>query len=257
MEAHSSGSAPYPKTSDSTRAEFAPTGPLRAGINLGNPVIVQRDSGGGDPRGVGPALARDLAKRLTVPPRFVLYETAGSLADAAKSGAWDVAFLAIDPVRAADIAFSDAYVHIEGTYLVRTDSPLRRVDEFDRAGIRIGVAAKSAYDLYLTREIKRAELVRAERSMTTIDRLLQGQLEAVAGVRQVLAAAAARHANTRVIEGSFMVIRQGAGVPKGRPAAARYLAQFIEAAKASDFVSRALAESGVTDVTVAPAARAG
>ncbi len=238
---------------EALRAEFAPTGVLRAGINLGNPVIAQRDPQAGDPRGVGPGLARELARRLGVPIRFVTFETAGKLADAAKEGAWDVAFLAIDPARAIDIEFTGAYVNIEGTYMVPAESPLREIGDFDRAGLRIAVGLKTAYDLYLTREVKRAELVRAASSAAAIDLFLKGGLDAVAGVRQPLAAAAAAHPNLRVLATSFMVIRQAAGVPKGRPAAARYLAEFIEEAKASGLVARALTESGVADVSVAPA----
>jgi polar amino acid transport system substrate-binding protein len=238
---------------EALRAEFAPTGVLRAGINLGNPVIAQRDPQGGDPRGVGPGLARELARRLGVPIRFVTFETAGKLADAAKEGAWDVAFLAIDPARAIDIEFTGAYVNIEGTYMVPAESPLREIGDFDRAGLRIAVGLKTAYDLYLTREVKRAELVRAASSAAAIDLFVKGGLDAVAGVRQPLAAAAAAHPNLRVLATSFMVIRQAAGLPKGRPAAARYLAEFIEEAKASGRVARALTESGVADVSVAPA----
>ena len=238
---------------EALRAEFAPTGVLRAGINLGNPVIAQRDPQAGDPRGVGPGLARELAGRLGVPIRFVTFETAGKLADAAKEGAWDVAFLAIDPVRAIEIEFTGAYVNIEGTYMVPAESPLREIGDLDRAGLRIAVGLKTAYDLYLTRELKRAELVRAASSAAAIDLFLKGGLDAVAGVRQPLAAAAAVHPNLRVLATSFMVIRQAAGLPKGRPAAARYLTEFIEEAKASGLVARALTESGVADVSVAPA----
>jgi polar amino acid transport system substrate-binding protein len=241
--------------SDAVRAEFAPTGVLRAGINLGNPVIAQREPRGGDPRGVGPGLARELAGRLGVPIRFVTFETAGKLADAAKEGVWDVAFLAIDPARATDIEFTSAYVNIEGTYMVPEESSLRSVDEFDRDDVRIAVGLKTAYDLFLTREMKRAQLIRAESSTAAIDLFLKDGLDAVAGVRQPLLAASAAHPNLRVLATSFMVIRQAAGVPKGRPAAARYLAEFIEKAKASGLVARTLKESGVADVSVAPAVR--
>ena len=238
---------------ESLRTEMAPTGVLRAGINVGNPVIAQRDPGGGDPRGVGPALAGLLAKRLDVPVRYVIFETAGKLADAAKEKAWDVAFLAIDPARAVDIEFTDAYVDIEGTYMVPRESTLREVADFDREGLKIAVGLKTAYDLFLSRELEHAQIVRAESSLAAIDLYLKGGLDAVAGVRQPLATAAAKHPGLRVIEGSFMVIRQAAGVPRGRRGAARYLAEFIEEAKASGFVARALQESGVADVSVAPA----
>jgi len=235
---------------------MAPAGVLRAGINLGNPVIAQADPTGGDPRGVGPALARALASAIGVPIRFDTFETAGKLADGVKHDRWDVAFLAIDPARATDIQFTDAYLHIEGTYMVAEPSALREIADFDQPGVRIAVGLKTAYDLYLSREIKRAQLIRADSSEAAIARFLSDDLEAVAGVRQPLVSAAARNAKLRVVDGSFMVIRQAAGVPKGRPLAAAYLTEFIESAKASGFVKAALQESGISDVSVAPA-RAG
>ena len=235
------------------RNEFTPRGKLRAGINLGNPVIVQRAPEGGEPRGVGPALARELARRLGVEVEFTPYETAGKLADAVKQGAWDVAFLAIDPERAQDIDFTDAYVLIEGTYMVRGDSPLKAVDDVDRPGTRVAVGLKTAYDLYLSRNLKSAELVRSESSKAAIAQFRAEGLDAVAGVKQPLAAAAAAAPGLRVMDGNFMVIRQAAAVPKGRAAARAYLAAMIEECKASGFVARALTESGV-EATVAPAA---
>ena len=235
------------------RSAFTPQGRLRAGINLGNPVIVQRDAASGELRGVGPALARELARRLGVDVEFTTYETAGKLADAVKQGAWDVAFLAIDPERAQDIDFTDAYVLIEGTYMVRGDSPLRTVDQVDRAGTRVAVGLKTAYDLYLSRTLKNAELVRSESSKAAIAQFKAERLDAVAGVKQPLVTAAAATPGLRVMDGNFMVIRQAAAVPKGRSAARDYLAAMIEECKASGFVARALAESGV-EATVAPAA---
>ena len=231
--------------------EFAPHGTLVAGINLGNPVIAQADPGGGDPRGVGPALARALAQRLNVPMRFVTYETAGKLAEAVKEGAWDVGFLAIDPERAVDIAFSDAYVHIEGTYMVRDDSPLASVADVDREGMRVAVGSKTAYDLFLTRHLERATLVRSASSKAAIAQFLAEKLDACAGVRQPLESAAAANPGLRVMRESFMVIRQAAAVPRGRPTAHAYLTGFIEDCKRSGFISQALRESGV-EATVAP-----
>jgi polar amino acid transport system substrate-binding protein len=237
------------------RAELAPSGTLIAGINYGNPVIVQKDPGGGAPRGVGPDLARELARRLGVPITYVTYETAGKLADGAKQGAWDVAFLAVDPERAAEILFTAPYVHIEGTYLVHKNSPYKSVGELDRKGVRIAVGHKTAYDLFLTRNIKDAELVRSATSLAAIDEFLDGKLDAVAGVKQPLVGVAQKRSDMRVIDGNFMVIRQAAGVPKGREAAGRYFNDFIEEMKASGFVARALEKSGNGDVTVPPPGR--
>lgn len=238
----------------SLQSEFAPSGVMRVGINLGNPVIAQRDPQGGEPRGVASDLARELGKRLGVGVRFVTFETAGKMADAVKEDAWDVAFLAVDPERANDIDFSAAYVHIEGTYLVRADSPLRSVDEVDREGVRIAVGLRTAYDLWLTRNIRYAQLVRSSSSEAAIAQFLEEKLDAAAGVRQPLVAAARRDKGLRVMDGSFMVIRQASGVPRGRATAARYLAAFIEESKHSGLVGRLLDKSGVTGASVAPPA---
>ncbi len=237
------------------RREFAPGGTLRVGINLGNPVIAQPDpAGDAEPRGVGPALAREVARRLGVPVTFTTYETAGKLAGAVKQGAWDLAFLAIDPERAMDIDFTPAYVHIEGTYMVRADSPLRSLVDVDRDGVRVAVGLKTAYDLHLSRALEHAQLVRFESSRAAIDAFLAQALEAVAGVRQPLVAAAAARDGLRVMDESFMVIRQAAAVPNGRPQALAFLADFIEEAKRSGFVARVLKESGVV-ASLAPPGR--
>lgn len=236
-------------------AELAPKGVLRVGVNLGNPVIAQPDPECRDPRGVGPALGRELARRAGVAVRFVTYPTAGKMADAAKDDVWDVAFLASDPARASDISFSAAYVLIEGTYLVPRTSPLRSVADVDREGIRVAVGLKTAYDLFLTRTLKHATLVRAPTSQAAIELFLHDQLAAAAGVRQPLAAAARQHPELRVLEESFMVIGQAAGVPRGRDGAARYVAEFVEEAKGSGLVERLLRESGAGEASVAPLAR--
>ena len=234
------------------RRELAPTGELRAGINYGNPVLVQRDPAGGDPLGVAPDLARELARRLGVPIRYVTFDAAGKLADAAKGGALDVVFLAIDPERAADITFTAPYVQIEGTYLVRKDSRFKTLDDVDREGVRILVGAKSAYDLFLTPHIKRAQLVRGAGGTGYLEEYRKGtyEVDVVAGVRQALIEEAKRNPQLRVMEGHFMVIPQASGVPKGRDAAARYLNAFIGEMKASGFVKRSLEKSGNGDVTV-------
>jgi polar amino acid transport system substrate-binding protein len=236
------------------RAEFAPSGTLVAGVNLGNVVIAQKDPAGGAPRGVGPELARELARRLGVPIRYVTYDIAGKMADAVKEGAWDVAMLAVDPARAEDIAFTAPYVAIEATYLVRNDSPLTRLDQFDRKGLKIAVGTKAAYEIWLARNYKNAELVQFPTSQAAVDGFLAGKTDAAAGVRQLLEANARKNAGVRVIDGSFMAVLQASGVPKSRTAAAKYLGEFIEEAKASGFVARKLAESGV-EASVAPPGR--
>jgi len=232
--------------------ELAPTGRLRAAINLGNPVLAQKDSG--ELRGISVDLARELGRRLAVPVELIAYDAAGKVTDAVKTGAWDIAFVAIDPARAAEIAFTPPYVVIEGTYLVAADSPLRAIADVDREGVRIAVSSKSAYDLYLTRTLKRAQLVRAPSPPASIELFVKDRLEAAAGVKQPLVELARSNPQLRVIDGRFMVIEQAMGTPIGRALGARYLREFIEEMKDSGFVARALERSGQRDAAVAPRA---
>lgn len=231
--------------------DLAPSGRLRAAINFGNPVLAQKDPATGEPRGVSAALARELARRLGVPAEFVAFDTAGKVFDALQGGAWDVAFLAIDPVRAAGIDFTAPYVVIEGVYVVPSDSPLRTVEDVDRAGVRVAVGRASAYDLYLTRTLKRAQLVREPSSAAALDLFLKDRLEAAAGVKQPIVAFASTHPGLRVIPGRFMAIEQAMGTPKGRDAGVRYLRRFVEEMKSSGFVADALKTSGQADAAVA------
>jgi polar amino acid transport system substrate-binding protein len=232
--------------------ELAPSGRLRAAINFGNPVLAQRGPNG-EPRGVSAALARELAKRLNVPVDFVTFDEAGKVAEAASQDRWDIAFLAIDPKRAATIDFTPPYVLIEGTYLTPANSPLQKVEDVDKDGIRVAVAENSAYDLYLTRNLKNAKLIRAVNSAGAVSDFEQGKADVLAGVRQPLDTYAHAHPDARVMDGRFMSIQQAMCSPRGREAAARYLQGFIEEMKESGFVAKALAESGQS-ATVAPAA---
>lgn len=233
--------------------DLAPSGQLRAAINFGNTVLAQKDPASGEPRGVSAELARELGRRLGVPVSFVTFLGAGQVFEALKSNAWDVAFLAIDPVRAAGIEFSPPYVEIEGTYMVPAGAKLQKIEDVDRSGIRVAVGNGSAYDLFLTRALKQAQLVRAPTSAAAIELFVSDKLEAVGGVKQPLVAFAASHPAFRVIPGRFMVIDQAVATPKGRLAGARYLHDFVESMKASGFVARALAASGQNEATVAPA----
>jgi polar amino acid transport system substrate-binding protein len=252
--AMTAGTAGAQAPSPEAAAILAPGGVLRVAINFGNPVLAQPDPATAEPRGVSAALARELARRLGATIRFSTYDAAGKVTDAGKRGEWDLCFLAIDPVRAQGIAFTAPYVVIEGTYMVPDSSPLRAVEEVDRPGIRVAVGRGSAYDLYLTRALKSAELVRAPSSPEAIDLFVQQKLDAAAGVTQPLVAYAAANPGMRVIPGRFMVIEQAVGIPQGREAAMPYLRAFVEEMKASGFVARALAESGQKDAAVAPAA---
>jgi polar amino acid transport system substrate-binding protein len=240
-----------PKPSPAAIAELAPTGKLRVAINFGNTVLAQRGPGD-DPRGVSAELARDLARRLSLAIEFVTFDAAGKVTDALKNGVWDIGFLAIDPVRAAEIDFTAPYVVIEGTYMVPKDSPLQTIEDVDRDGVRIAVGRGSAYDLYLTRAIKHAKLIRGEGPAASIRMFTADRLEAAAGVKQPLVDYAKTDPGVRVMAGRFMSIEQAMAVPKGRDAGYRYARKFVEEMKASGFVARALAASGQADAAVAP-----
>ncbi len=236
---------------DDVRQVLAPGGHLRAAINFGNPVLAQKDPATGAPRGVSVELAQALGRQLGVPVTLVPFDEAGRTVAALKDHAWDVAFLAIDPTRGAQIDFTPPYVEIEGAYLVRQDSPLHAVAEVDQPGTRIAVAQGSAYDLYLTRTLKHATLVRLPTSAEAIAAFGQQHLEVLASVRQPLAAYAQAHPDTRLLPGRFMAIEQAMAIPKGHAAALAYLHSFIEAQKASGFVAQTLARSGQSAATVA------
>jgi polar amino acid transport system substrate-binding protein len=244
--------APMAPPSAAVVADLAPTGKLRAAINFGNPVLATRDESTGQPTGVSVDLARELARRLGVPVELVTFPAAGKVTDALKSGVWDVAFLAIDPVRAAEISYTPPYVVIEGAYMVSNDSPIRGNEEVDRAGVRIAVATGSAYDLYLTRALKAATLVRTPISGEVTDMFIARKLEARAGVKQQLDADAARIPSLRVLPGRFMVINQAMGTPRGRDAGSAYLREFVETMKASGFVASSLARHHIDGAGVAP-----
>ncbi len=234
-------------------AELAPTGKLRAAINFGNPILASKNSTG-EPRGVSVDLARELGKRLGVPVELVLFDTAGKAVEAIKTAQVDIAFVAIDPVRGADMLQTPPYVIIEGAYLVRNNSPIKTNAEVDRPDNRIAVGQGSAYDLYLSREIKAATLQRAPTSPAVVDFFLAEKLEVAAGVKQQLQLDANRLPNLRLLDGRFMVIQQAMGLPKGREVGARYVAAFVEEMKASGFVAAALSRHGIDGATVAPRA---
>jgi polar amino acid transport system substrate-binding protein len=237
--------------------DLTPTGKLRAAINLGNSVLAQTDPATGQPKGVTPDLARELGRRLGVAVELIAYDAAGKVFDTATTGAWDIAFVAIEPVRAAVIEFTAPYVIIEGTYMVPKDSALMAIADVDRSGVRIAVGLKSAYDLYLTRTIKNATIVRASAGggKAMIDMFVNDKLEVAAGVKQPLVAYAKDHPEVRVMDGHFMEIQQAMGTPKGRTAGAQYLRAFVEDVKASGFVAEALKRSNQQAAVAPPAAK--
>jgi polar amino acid transport system substrate-binding protein len=210
------------------------------------------DPASGEPSGVSVDLSRELARRLGVRVELVTFDAAGKVVDALKSGAWDVAFLAIDPARAVDISYSPPYVVIEGAYMVAERSPIRSNADVDRPGIRVVVGAGSANDLFLTRELRQAAIVRAATSQAVTDLFVAQRLDVAAGVKQQLAADATRVPGLRLLDGRFMVINQAMGTPRGRVAGSAYLHGFVEEMKASGFVAAALARHRIEGASIAP-----
>jgi polar amino acid transport system substrate-binding protein len=238
--------------SPAIRSDFAPTGTMRVGINHGNLVLAQKNATTGEVKGVAVDMAHELGRRLGVPIELVQYTSAGQMTDALAAGAWDVAFLAREPGRAGEIGFTAPHLLIEGTYLVPAGAAYARVPEVDRAGVRIAVSEKSAYDHFLTRNIKHATLVRGAGNSAGLGLLHAGKADVIAGVRQLLLMDQAKLPGSRVLDDRFMVIEQAMGMPRGRDAGLQYAKEFIEDVKASGFVARSLEKSGVRGVRVAP-----
>jgi len=243
-----------PSNSADSRSDLAPTGTLRVGINRGNFLVVTQDPASGELRGIAVDLAQELGRRAGLPVEFIAYASAGKMAEAATTGAWDVAFLGAEPERRNEISFTPAYLEIEATYLVPAGSPIRAIPEVDRDGVRIAVAAKSAYDLFLSRTLQRARLMRAEGIDASFKLFIADKLEALAGLKPRLVADAQLLPGSRILEGRFTAIQQAIGTPRGRDAGATYLRGFIEDVKASGFVAQAMERHGVRGVSVAPGA---
>jgi polar amino acid transport system substrate-binding protein len=233
------------------KSELVPTGTLRVGVNLGNFLLVNKDPATGALRGVVPDLADELARRLGgVPVQLLPQPGAGQVADTVAQ--WDVAFIGAEPQRAEQIAFTTAYVEIPATYLVPPGSPIRTIDDVDRAGIRVATSARSAYDLFLSRNLKHAQLVRAEGIPGSYDLFVREKLDALSGLLPRLAQDVARLPGARILEGKFTAIQQAIGTPKARAAAAAYLQGFVDDIKASGLVARLIERHGVKGLNVAP-----
>lgn len=235
------------------RSEMAPTGKLRVGLNYGNTLLVVSMTP--EPRGVAPDLARELGRRLGVPVEFAGYDSAGKLGDGVKTGAWDVAFLGAEPQRAAEIAFTSAYLEIPSTYIVSAASGVRSVEDVDREGVRIAVPEQAAYGLYLQRSIERARLVLTKSNEAAVQAFVADKLEALAGLKPRLLIDITKLPGARLLDGQFTGVQQAVGTAKARTAAAEYLRAFVEEVKASGFVAEAISKSGVAGVSVAPPAR--
>ena len=233
------------------RSEFAPTGTLRVGLNMRNFLLTRTDAATGKPLGVAHDLGQELARRLGLPIQFVPHPNPGALADAANKNIWDVGFLGAEPQRANEIDFTAAYVEIESTYLVPAGSALKHANEVDRKGIRIIVPAKAAYELYLSRTINHAELIKEAGADASFKRFVDEKFDALAGLKPRLISDQAKLPGSVIVEGSFTAVQQAAGVPKGRANAANYLAAFIEDVKASGLVAKAIAENQVVGLSIA------
>ena len=249
--------ATTPQITPAVRADLAPTGKLRAGINYGNPLFATRDPRTGEGSGIAVDLAREFGRRLGVPVELVGYNSGGQLTAGLKAGGWDVAFLAFEQGRTNEISFSAPFAETDATYLVPAGSPLRTATDVDQKGVRIAVSAKGGNDLFLTRTLKNATLVRAPSPDATFKLFVADKLEAYANLKPSLLAVADKLPGSRVVEGRYTVIGYSAGVPRGRDAGAQYLGQFIEDAKASGLVAKSIEKHGIRGLSVAPPAQGG
>lgn len=233
------------------RQELAPSGTLRVGINAGNAAIMRQDSPPGELRGVPVDLARELARRLGVPVQLKPYPGAGQVVAAGPAGEWDVAFVAVEPVRAKELIFSPPYVLIESTYLVQPGSKLRTVSDVDQKGVRIAVGEKGGNDLYLTRTLKAAELVRARGSDAAFKQFVSEKLDAYAGLRPGLVKLADQLPGSRVLEGNYTMVQQAIATPAPRVKGATYLREFAEEVKRDGTVERAIRNNDLPGLTIA------
>lgn len=237
------------------RADLAPSGRLRVALNLANFLLISSSPPGGEPTGIAPDVGRELARRLGVPVTFVPYALPGDLAAAASRDEWDVGLIGADPLRAAEIAFTAAYLEIPASYLVPAGSTIARIEEVDRPGVRIAVADKAAYDMYLRRTLQHATLERAVGLDGSYDLFVEAKLDALAGLGPRLVADQARLPGSRILEGKFTAVQQAIGTPIARQVGAAYLRGFVEEIK-QGLVGQLIAKHQVRGVNVAPASAA-
>ncbi len=233
-------------------SQLAPTGVLRAGINLSNFLLVTGRSATGDPEGVAPDMAREIANRLGVPIKYVPFKTPGELADAAATNTWDIGLIGAEPQRAEKIAFTAAYCEIEATYLVPAGSPLKAIADVDKPGIRIAVTGRSAYGLWLDRNIRHAQLVKTDTLDSSYDKFVADKLDALAGLRPRLISDVKKLPGARILDGQFSAVQQAVGTERKNEAAAAFLRTFVEEAKASGLVARLIERHKVVGLSVAP-----
>ena len=233
-------------------AELAPGGVLRAGLNMANFLLVSGSSPAGEPEGVAPDLASEIAARLGVPVAYVPFPRPGELADAAGSDVWDICMIGAEPARAEKIAFTAAYVEIQATYLVPEGSSLKTLEDVDRPGIRISVSARSAYDLWLSRNIQHAELMRYEGIEASYDRFVADKLDALAGLRPRLLTDVENLPGARILDGQFTAVQQAIGTARGNEAGAAFLRDLVEEVKASGLVAELIERHQIRGLSVAP-----
>lgn len=239
---------------DKAKAELAPTGILRAGINLSNFLLVTGRSATGDPEGVAPDMAREIAAALGVPVKYVPFKSPGELGDQAGKNVWDIGLIGAEPQRAEKIAFSAAYVEIEATYMVPEGSAIKSIAEVDRKGVRIAVSARSAYDLWLVNNIKHATLVQVSGLDAAYEKFMSDRLEVLAGLRPGLLKDVAKAPGLKILDGKFTAVQQAVGTAKANLAGAAFLAGFVETAKKSGLVAELIERHKVRGLSVAPAA---
>lgn len=236
-------------------AELAPTGTLRAAINMSNFLLVTGKTASGDPEGVAPSMAALFAERLGVPVEYHPYPNPGALADSSADDLWDVGFVGAEPQRATYVNFTAAYVEIEATYLVPEGSKFQTPEEVDSEGTTIAVSARAAYDLWLERNIKHATVHRVSGLDASLDLFMNEKMDALAGLRPKLIDDVKKVPGGRILDGRFTAVQQASCTKKGRDAGFKLLSDFIEEKKADGTVQALIDKFGVTGrLTVAPAA---
>jgi polar amino acid transport system substrate-binding protein len=234
--------------------ELAPTGKLRAGINMSNFLLVTGKAANGDPQGVSPDMAAEVARRLGVPLQLVPFPSPGQLADAVDDDVWDIGNIGAEPQRAEKIAFTAAYCEIEATYLVPAGSPIQSIDDVDKPGVKISVTGRSAYGLWLENNIKQAELVRTDTLDSSFETFVDQKLDVLAGLKPRLLTDIEKLPGARILDGKFSAVQQAIGTPRKNAAAAKWLADFVEEAKASGLVQSFIEKHNVKGLSVAPPA---
>ena len=238
------------EVSPALRAELAPTGTLRVGLNLSNFLLINGKTGSGEPDGVAPDLGREIARRLGVPVALVPFPNPGDLVAAVSTNVWDIGLVGADPLRAGEIAFTPAYVEIEATYLVPAGSPIKAIGDVDKAGVRIAVSERSAYDMYLRRTLQNAKLVHAKGLDASYKLFLDEKLDVLAGLKPRLLEDVAKTPGARLLEGRFTAVQQAIGTPIARKSGAAWLEDFVQEAKRG-MVAQLIAKHGVKGLSVA------